>query len=144
MHAMWQLLTILSGGSNPHQSYHMASAPPQQASRHADQGTHQVRAHACNVATFNHLSGGSNPHQSYQWEHMASAPTQQASRHADQGTHQVRAHACNVATLTILSGGSNPHQSYQWEHMASGFHLLGGAGGKLPPQTLQLPPQKKF
>ena len=24
----------------------------------------------------------------------------------------------------------------------AGFHLLGGAGGKLPPQTLQLPPQK--
>ena len=26
--------------------------------------------------------------------------------------------------------------------MSPGFHLLGGAGGKLPPQTLQLPPQK--
>ena len=26
--------------------------------------------------------------------------------------------------------------------MLPGFHLLGGAGRKLPPQTLQLPPQK--
>ncbi len=25
--------------------------------------------------------------------------------------------------------------------MLAGFYLLGGAGGKVPPQTLQLPPQ---
>ena len=25
--------------------------------------------------------------------------------------------------------------------MLAGFHLLGGAGGKLPPQTLNLPPK---
>ena len=32
---------------------------------------------------------------------------------------------------------------WPWVTMLSGFHLEGGAGGKLPPQTAQLPPQKK-
>ena len=40
----------------------------------------------------------------------------------------------NLALPNILD--MNPLVHY------TGFHLLGGAGGKLPPQTLQLPPQK--
>ena len=46
--------------------------------------------------------------------------------------------SCSVFPATWEHGQSYASNSHT---LLTGFHLLGGAGGKLPPQTLNLPPQ---